>query len=109
MVSIYKKDGVRNMEKTKVVFRKFNKGGDIIAMFPREPGTYDVGTCMSYQHLGQHGSAHVDIVSITKLAKPAEYAALAKELKGLGYVLDIKEKMTYDDMLERKQQINQVK
>ena len=97
------------VEKTKVVFRKFNAGKDIIAMFPREPGTYDPSTCMSYQHLGQHGSASTDIVSITKLATPAEYAPLAKELKGLGYNLDIKEKMTYEDMLERKRLINRIK
>lgn len=95
------------MTATKVVFRKF-KEGDIIAMFPREPGTYDASTCMSYQHLGQHGSADPRIVSITKLAKPSEYAALAKELRGLGYVLDIRTKMTYEDMLYRKKQIDRI-
>jgi hypothetical protein len=96
------------MVATKVVFRKF-KEGDIIALFPREPGTNDTyRSCMSYQHIGQHGSADPGIVSITKLAKPGEYASLAKELRSLGYVLDIKTKITYEDMLERKRQINRI-
>ena len=96
------------MVATKVVFRKF-KEGDIIALFPRLPGTNDpYRSCMSYQHIGQHGAADPGIVSITKLAKPGEYASLAKELRSLGYVLDIKTKITYDDMLERKRQINKI-
>jgi hypothetical protein len=96
------------MTATKVIFRKF-KEGDVIALFPREPGTNDpYGTCMSYQHIGQHGAADTGIVSITKLAKPAEYAALARELRSIGYTLDIKTKMTYDDMLERKKIINRM-
>lgn len=95
------------MTATKVVFRKF-KDGDIIAMFPREPGTNDpYRTCMSYQHVGQHGSAHTDIVSITNLATPGEYAKLAKELRGLGYTLDIRTKMTYDDTMHRKKLVEQ--
>ena len=94
------------MTATKVVFRKFKEGG-IIALFPTEPGTSDPYTsCMSYQHIGQHGAADPGIVSITKLATPKEYAPLAKELRSLGYVLDIRTKVTYDDMLHRKALIN---
>ena len=85
----------------KVVFRKF-KEGDIIALFPRLPGTNDPYTCESYMHFGQHGSADPAIVNITKLATPAEYTPLAKELRSIGYKLDIRTKVTYDDMLERK-------
>lgn len=88
--------------KTKVVFRKFKDGGDIVAVFPRDLGTNSPYTCGSYMHVGQHGSADPNgVVSITKLATPAEYAPLARELKGLGYNLDIRTKITYDDLLER--------
>ena len=90
---------------TKVVFRKF-KEGDIIALFPRLPGTNDPYTCGSYMHIGQHGSTDPGIVNITELAKPTEYASLAKELRSIGYVLDIKSKITYDDMLYRKKLVN---
>jgi len=89
---------------TKVVFRKF-KEGDIIALFPRLPGTNDPYTCSSYMHTGQHGSTDPGIVNITELAKPTEYASLAKELRSIGYVLDIKSKITYDDMEYRRKLI----
>ena len=91
--------------KTKVVFRKFNKGGDIIAMFPQIPATRDGYLCESYQHIGQHGAADPMIVHDTTLAKPSEYASLLRELKSIGYTdLDIKQKMTYDDFKIRQRE-----
>jgi len=93
---------------TKVIFRKF-KEGDIIALFPKVPGTNDPYTCGSYMHVGQHDSADPSIVNITTLAKPTEYASLAKELRSIGYVLDIKSKITQDDMAYRKKLINRIR
>ena len=93
--------------KTKVVFRKFNDGGDIIAIFPRVPGTSSGYDCMSYQHNGQHGVADPAIVSITTLATPNECVSLRWELKALGYDLDIRTKMTYKDQLHRMAEIKQ--
>ena len=66
-----------------VVFRVFPEG-DVIALFPRwnEVG----GTIMSYQHLGQHGSASPSLVRELRSATAKEYAPLLAELKRLGYV-----------------------
>ncbi len=73
---------------TPVIFRKWPKseGGDIIALFPAEPGTDDPYTCSSYEHVGQHGSADpVGLIGRTTAATPAEYADLKKELRSVGY------------------------
>jgi hypothetical protein len=79
---------ITNMENeiTKVVFRKWPKreGGDVIALFPENiaVGYY----CDSYQHVGQHGAAdYSGVVSMTKPAKPEEYAALKRELESAPY------------------------
>ena len=77
-----------NTEKTKVIFRKW-KDGDIIALFPEEPGTQDPGTCSSYMHVGQHSAANPAIIRETKPATPDEYRELALELKSIGYNLEI--------------------
>ena len=69
---------------TKVIFRKF-KNGEVIALFPQEPATRDGWECMSYMHVGQHGSADPNIVHDTKAAMPYEYADLYNELKSIGY------------------------
>lgn len=82
---------------TKVVFRKF-KEGDIIAMFPRVPADINGYKCESYMHVGQHGAADPSIISITTLAKPAEYESLLKELKSIGYKgIEIGKKITTED------------
>lgn len=87
---------------TKVVFRKF-KGGDVIALFPQEPATRDGWECMSYMHVGQHGSADPMIVHDTKVAKPKEYAPLVAELLSLGYRLDIHKRFGRNDYKTRKE------
>lgn len=88
---------------TKVVFRKFKDGGDIIAMFPRIPADRNGHDCVSYQHVGQHGAADPGIVSITTPATKKEYAPLLAELKRIGYKgLIISQRMTHDDFLTRK-------
>jgi hypothetical protein len=74
------------MCKTPVIFRKWPKseGGDVIALFPCDPGTSEYD-CDSYQHIGQHGAANLDIIYRTKLAKPEEYADLKRELESAPY------------------------
>lgn len=80
--------------KTKVIFRKW-KNGDIIALFPEEPGNHDASTCNSYEHSGQHGSAEPRyVIQATTPAKPAEYANLQRELERIGYDLDVKKLYT---------------
>lgn len=76
--------------KTIVVFRKF-KDGEVLALFPKEE--YGGGLCMSYQRIGQHGGAdYSHCINITKPAKESEYSPLAKELKSIGYELNIKKR-----------------
>ena len=77
-------------QKDKVIFRKFNDGGDIIALFPLEPWDVQGFHCSSYQHQGQHGGADTGIIrSGTRPAKPEEYASLKKELESIGYNLEV--------------------
>lgn len=83
---------MKDTHKTIVVFRKFKDDGSILALFPNDQYS-DRGTCYSYMHMGQHsGAEYTHCVSVTKPAKPKEYAALKKELESIGYDLDIRVK-----------------
>lgn len=74
---------------TKVLFRWWQD--EVIALFPQHAGsTLHREQCLSYQRLGQHGSADlVGIIRTSRPATPAEYESLAKELRDIGYRLDI--------------------
>lgn len=90
------------MEKTRVIFRKWPDGA-IIALFPLIPDDRRGYTCVSYEHVGQHGGADdTAVVRLTKPAKPAEFAALAAELRGRGYVLDIRARVPRDALEKRR-------
>jgi hypothetical protein len=81
----------QNREKTVVVFRKFKNGGDVLALFPEIPEVN--GCCLSYQHIGQHGSAdYSHCISITTPANPQEHRALRQELENMGYRLEVRQK-----------------
>lgn len=94
--------------KTKVIFRIWpkSKGGEAIALFPRQSGTANPHTCLSYQHTGQHGAASLDLFGALKLAKPAEFRELSKELRRIGYTLDIRKRATRSDLKKRLEQIH---
>jgi hypothetical protein len=88
--------------KTKVIFRvwtgKHKTGDDVIAIFPQVPGDSSAYTCLSYEHCGQHGSCNPEIVvQSSRLATPAEYKPLARELRRIGYRLDIAKRLNYAD------------
>ena len=88
------------MSKTKVIFRMFE--GEPIAIFPELPGDYNPRlTCLSYQHIGQHGAASVNLTDDTRPAKLAEYAPLMAELTGLGYDLRIAHRASQKDYQAR--------
>ncbi len=71
----------------RVVFRKWRIGCGIIALFPDETYTYNVG---SYTHIGQHGEAdYRHVMKNTIPATPEEYAGLKKELESIGYQLTV--------------------
>ena len=80
--------------KTKCIFKIFPEG-DVIALFPELPsdtnGVYY--HCLSYQRVGQHGSASVDLARL-KAATPYQYASLKVELEQLGYELEIVKKFS---------------
>ena len=71
---------------TKVMFRKWQDGGDIDAIFP-EISNDDMGYgVMTYSHIGQHsGGDPTYYYGRTVPAKPEEYADLLAELKSIGY------------------------
>lgn len=70
---------------TKVVFRKFRQGGDIIALFPEQVNKVTL-TVGSYMHVGQHSDADcTGVITATTPAKESEYAELLAELRSIGY------------------------
>ena len=78
---------------TRVLFRVVKSGefkGSVDAMFPDLPGTNDASTCACYAHIGQHGSGAVEYWQRqTRNATPEECAALQRELRGIGYRLQV--------------------
>ena len=74
----------------RVVFRQFGDG-EVVALFPDEPGDCAGHTCMSYMHVGQHGAA--DPAHVVRQTRPAhpdnpELDALRRELQfQIGYCL----------------------
>lgn len=77
------------MKPTRVKFIKFQ--GDIIALFPDElynERLYGKTKIMSYMHMGQHSSASNSLMKL-RYATPEDYTPLLKELKRIGYYLDV--------------------
>lgn len=87
-----------------VVFRKFGKNGDVIALFPTVPATPNPYEMMSYMHVGQHGAASDDLASVTVAATPADYKDLLRELTNVvGYTnLVVYKRVTQQMHEERK-------
>ncbi len=84
-------------EKTKVIFRQWKIGCEIIALFP-EIATDTIGyNCQSYMHVGQHGAAIPNIIADTKPANLEDGAVkrLIKELTDIGYNLEIIKRFRY--------------
>ena len=79
----------------KVIFRKWSDG-TITALFPEIPSDFSGWSCVSYEHMGQHGAANCSrVMSVTREASPEEYKALLRELGQIGYArLRIVKRMT---------------
>ena len=78
---------MKDVEITKVIFRKF-KEGDIIALFPDT--TSESYTTLSYMHVGQHCDVpYNQTIKETKLATESEYQSLKGELEDIGYNLKV--------------------
>ena len=98
----------QDKEQTKVIFRKFypEEGGDVIAIFPELAGTFNpLITCLSYQHIGQHGSIFIPYDFFTFPATEEEYAPLKQELESLGYNLRVCKRMSRKDLQSRLEQV----
>lgn len=78
---------------TKIIFlvHKDDEHNIVFAVMPHICGTYDPQTMTSYEHVGQHGSAHQDYVAECRLATAEEYADLKLELERVGYVVDVQD------------------
>jgi len=85
---------IQDTEVTEVIFRKF-KNGHVIALFPYIPD-FLYTECMSYMHIGQHGTATLNLINCTKLCTEEEYKELYSELINLvGYKLRIIKKVSW--------------
>ena len=89
--------------KTKIIYRKYKDGGEVIAVFPelKYPGFVSrKGLVLSYEHIGQHGEADYDhIMKITTIAFPKEYEVLKIELERVGYDLEVTTHKEYQKLL----------
>ena len=85
-------------EKTKVIFRQWKIGCEIIALFPEIAADTMGYKCQSYMRVGQHGAASPDIIADTKPAILEDGACkrLIKELTDMGYNLEIIKRFRYE-------------
>jgi hypothetical protein len=88
--------------KTKTIFRMFR--GEVFAMFPEIAGDMNAGTCQGYAHTGQHSTVQA-LPALGRLATPAEFRPLARELRRIGYRLDIRKRATRKDYEARLAQV----
>lgn len=91
--------------KTKVIFRQWKIGCEIIALFPEIAGDITGRYCMSYMRTGQHSSATPEIIKDTKPVSGHDYYPLYKELTSLGYNLQIVKRFTNKHHEIRKSQV----
>jgi len=83
-----------------VVFRVWNKGGEVLALFPRIPADVHGLFCLSYERVGEHGAASVPVViPRTRPAHESEYADLLRYLQEKrGYRLRVMRRVTPRDV-----------
>ncbi len=76
---------------TRVIFRKWHKTQDIIAILL--DCAANPGYVVCYEHVGQHGEGkYFAIMEGTSPATPDEYAPLARELTQIGYRLLVRKR-----------------
>ena len=100
----------QDKEKTVMIIRKW-ADGEYIAIMPYELGTYSPYTCMSYMHIGQHGSCDPMIVMNTKHTNNDDsqaYRDFIAELESIGYNLDIRKHIPSDSLENRRKQLKSI-
>ena len=80
--------------KTSVIFRTYKKDGNVIALFPELPADSSRWHCLSYQSIGQHGAASCCIDPDTRPSTKKEVEALSRELRKIGYDLDVRRRLS---------------
>ena len=77
-------------EMTTVVYRRWKSNGGLIALFPTIEADMNAENCMSYETIGQHGSA--SYLQVIKATRPAfrgdDLKAFELELLAIGYQLN---------------------
>lgn len=100
---------MENTEKTYTIIRKW--GNDYIAIFPHDLGTYSPYTCMSYMHVGQHGSCDpqgiVEQSQNTKNDDSAKLRDFIFELESIGYNLDIHQRIPSNALDIRREKLRE--
>lgn len=97
------------MKATPVVFRTWRAApSTVLALFPFDLGTNNPGTCSSYEHVGQHGSADPFICrdGRTRPATRAEWRPLARELRRVGYRLRVLSRIPSTAYASRQSQLS---
>lgn len=77
---------------TIVVFRKFDDG-EVIALMPKDSWIDGGGEAFitSYQHIGQHSGASLDLLEDLQKCSEEDYRDLKRELENIGYRVKVKE------------------
>lgn len=89
---------------TKVIFRQFQ--GETLALFPDEIADTSPYHCSSYAHIGQHGAADpLLVIQRSRPAQPKETRELARELRRIGYKLDIRQRYQHSSVNTRREQM----
>lgn len=101
---------MENTEKTLVIFRRWRKNPkSVIAIFPYELGDSSPYTCMSFEHVGQHGACDPAIVHDTRSCNESEedVKELIAELQSRGYILKIGKKIPRNALYVREKALKE--
>ena len=86
----------KDRHKTEVIFLK-NLKNEVydwcFANFPHERWSMEIGVYNSYSHVGQHSACHIDYARESVPCTKEEYKNLHAELTGLGYNLNVLDKL----------------
>ena len=88
--------------KTDIIFRVDTSkdfAGTVFAIFPHHVCTHS-GLVTTYQHVGQHsGGDYQRCLKMSRQATKKEYSALRKEMRSLGYNINVRQRQNYDKYL----------
>ena len=81
--------------------RMDRKRGEVTAIMPEIPGTDSPYICTCYAHVGQHGSCNISLINqCSRPATEAEYTPLLRELKSIGYRVQVIKRLNQQRYLD---------